>query len=1043
MLDAQLGALVTIAGTGGVGFAGDGGLGRLALLRHPEGLALKPNMASGQEVYFADFLNQRLRKLVKINSDWYIYTVAGTGAMATDAACDLGCSALESSLWNPRSLAFASNQDLYFLESGSKKILKLTTSLGDPSQNAAATMISFAGQGLPQADFLQGLWAAFRGIAKIALPGHYSVPNSALVISGMYSIGIDKKDRLWAVDSDNNRIFMLPLTNATTTELLGDFGHFLARFENSFASVSMAEAETLSSWLQAEFPERNLTLKVHTHVQNYLYGYSYWMYGAPATQETWCNLRSIHKWGDQDCDDVSAQLATFGGIMAVCFDAADNLYLVDNEDSQIVYLEDSNEFEHNSPRSTGEKTTESGCPCEQFWVEDSNSVDGEVWLPGVAPYVAEDVIHRRTCQENPSLEGIVMQQYAGYPQELLQALSEVMNCTAVDYCASAHGEHYPKWCYINARELAHSSFKTLCAENTWSWCNDAEQISVSARWRLVPEATVLGNEKRFETIYQFGERDFQDMEIFLTEDLWLSSKMPYDYTNSGRERDPGFFLSGTAILKGFVDPGLGPSICSDYCCGLPKLRSFSSPAGSSGYVCLFESFANLSVMVPYYAAADAASPAPSPPSPPGPGMDPSPPAKLMIVFEELESLVYGVRSDVDEVVTAKLESCKSRCLHDESCGGYMVRKGNESDSDLMSPGQPCVFFGQSQPFYVYTITRTGAPFVNGFVNLSMSSDKYQALQAFVGPGIPASRLTGDQDGLYVSHGPIISKDMISGPHLEYGLLLTECQELCLDNTLCTGIAFPGCYLLKKASVKLLSGSTEQYNLMIKEKVQPKVKSAAGYSKADSYNNETYVQESYLNRPLSCAVDAAGDLIFADFNHRLRKTTGWATNCSVSGGFSSTQVQQYETAVKQVNSVCNSSTNPQMQMLYVEAQREVIENQSLQLLQQNFCDFGASPFASEMQQSFTNNVFILCKACEALSPRPTGCPWLELCACRDAMVQVATQDVHILCPQRNALVDTWHRWITAYTSCWLSNGAALQWNTLSNLGTLQAKLVSLR
>ena len=35
---------------------------------------------------------------------------------------------------------------------------------------------------------------------------------------GMYSIGIDRKDRLWAVDSDNNRIFMLPLTNGSTTE---------------------------------------------------------------------------------------------------------------------------------------------------------------------------------------------------------------------------------------------------------------------------------------------------------------------------------------------------------------------------------------------------------------------------------------------------------------------------------------------------------------------------------------------------------------------------------------------------------------------------------------------------------------------------------------------------------------------------------------------------------------------------------------------------------------------------------------------------------
>lgn len=40
---------------------------------------------------------------------------------------------------------------------------------------------------------------------------------------------------------------------------------------------------------------------------------------------------------------------------------------------------------------------------------------------------------------------------------------------------------------------------------------------------------------------------------------------------------------------------------------------------------------------------------------------------------------------------------------------------------------------------------------------------------------------------------------------------------------CTGIAFPGCYLLKKATVKLLSGSTEQYNLMIKEKARKTTK----------------------------------------------------------------------------------------------------------------------------------------------------------------------------------------------------------------------------
>lgn len=31
---------------------------------------------------------------------------------------------------------------------------------------------------------------------------------------------------------------------------------------------SNANTKTLSSWLEAEFPERNLTMKVHTHVQS-------------------------------------------------------------------------------------------------------------------------------------------------------------------------------------------------------------------------------------------------------------------------------------------------------------------------------------------------------------------------------------------------------------------------------------------------------------------------------------------------------------------------------------------------------------------------------------------------------------------------------------------------------------------------------------------------------------------------------------------------------------------------------------------------------
>lgn len=81
------------------------------------------------------------------------------------------------------------------------------------------------------------------------------------------------------------------------------------------------------------------------------------------------------------------------------------------------------------------------------------------------------------------------------------------------------------------------------------------------------------------------------------------------------------------------------------------------------------------------------------------------------------------------------------------------------------------------------------------------------------------------------------QDMISGPHLPQSLLLTECQELCLEQTTrlvrarfsdpvglhvavastrrCTGIAFPGCYLLKKENIKLLAANS--YSIMVKEK----------------------------------------------------------------------------------------------------------------------------------------------------------------------------------------------------------------------------------
>ena len=53
---------------------------------------------------------------------------------------------------------------------------------------------------------------------------------------------------------------------------------------------------------------------------------------------------------------------------------------------------------------------------------------------------------------------------------------------------------------------------------------------------------------------RYGKVQFEQMKNLLTEDLWLSSGIPYDYSmDNGRARGPGFFLDGTAILKGVLD----------------------------------------------------------------------------------------------------------------------------------------------------------------------------------------------------------------------------------------------------------------------------------------------------------------------------------------------------------------------------------------------------------------------------------------------------------------------------------------------------------
>lgn len=148
-----------------------------------------------------------------------------------------------------------------------------------------------------------------------------------------------------------------------------------------------------------------------------------------------------------------------------------------------------------------------------------------------------------------------------------------------------------------------------------------------------------------ETAMRFDLNALNEMQAVLSEDLWVTQGMPLDLTDqSDRAHDEGFFLEGTAILKGFVDTGSGPQRCGDYCCGLPKLREFTSTT-SSGWVCLLRGLEDLTVMEGYYQDTQQV-PAPGPP---GSNTMMTVPVPVLTVFEELESLVYGVTSSTDQV----------------------------------------------------------------------------------------------------------------------------------------------------------------------------------------------------------------------------------------------------------------------------------------------------------------------------------------------------------------------------------------------------------
>lgn len=122
------GTVTTVAGSGAIGFSGDGGPATLAAMNDPRGIAVGPE----GHVYFCDTQNHRIRK---IDGDGIITTVVGSGLKGHGGD---GGPAAAAVIDEPYGIAFDADGYMYFSEAYSHVIRMVTPSgviftlAGDP-----------------------------------------------------------------------------------------------------------------------------------------------------------------------------------------------------------------------------------------------------------------------------------------------------------------------------------------------------------------------------------------------------------------------------------------------------------------------------------------------------------------------------------------------------------------------------------------------------------------------------------------------------------------------------------------------------------------------------------------------------------------------------------------------------------------------------------------------------------------------------------------------------------------------------------------------
>ena len=176
------GTITTIAGTGELGFGGDGGPATDARLAFPTDVAVD----GAGNLHIADSRNHRIRK---VDSSGTITTIAGTGELGFGGD---GGPATDARLAFPTDVAVNGAGNLYIADSRNHRIRKVDSS---------GTITTIAGSGEP----------GFSGDGGPATDARLARPNG---------VAVDDAGNVYIADTDNHRIRILTPAGGERAPLL-------------------------------------------------------------------------------------------------------------------------------------------------------------------------------------------------------------------------------------------------------------------------------------------------------------------------------------------------------------------------------------------------------------------------------------------------------------------------------------------------------------------------------------------------------------------------------------------------------------------------------------------------------------------------------------------------------------------------------------------------------------------------------------------------------------------------------------------------------